>query len=96
MAERRPTYFAIPVHAPHPNAAILYTLYLLSHDGQERVVWDDFGGDLEAFADSHARQLSAALAAKGVKLTDVSIAWWRAHPGIDEDNQKLAKLLREI
>jgi len=25
----------------------------------------------------------------------VSIAWWRAHPGIDQDNQKLAKLLRE-
>jgi hypothetical protein len=95
MAERRPTYFAIPVHAPHPNAAILYTLYLLSHEGQERVVWDNFGGDLEAFPDSHARQLAAALAAKGVKFTDVSIAWWRAHPGIDEDNQKLAKLLRE-
>jgi hypothetical protein len=43
----------------------------------------------------HARQLSAALAAKGVSFTDVSIAWWRAHPGIDDDNQKLAKLPRE-
>ena len=58
-------------------------------------LWDDFGGDLEAFPDSHERQLAAALAAKGVKFTDVPIAWWRAHPGIDEDNQKLAKLLRE-
>ena len=95
MAERRPTYFAIPLHAPHPNAAILYTLYLVSHEGQERVVWDNFGGDLEAFPDSHARQIAAALTAKGVNFTDVSIAWWRAHPGIDQDNQKLAKLLRE-
>ena len=58
-------------------------------------MWDDFGGDLEAFPDGHERQLAAALAAKGVKFTDVSIAWWRAHPGIDEDNQKLTKLLRE-
>jgi hypothetical protein len=49
----------------------------------------------EAFPESQARQLSAALAAKGMTFTDVSIAWWRAHPGIDEDNQKLAKLLRE-
>lgn len=95
MAERRPTYFAIPEHTPHPNAAILYTLYLVSHEGQERIVWDDFGGDLEAFPDSHARQTAAALTAKGIKLTDVSIAWWRAHPGIDQDNQKLAKRLRE-
>jgi hypothetical protein len=58
-------------------------------------LWDDFGGDLEAFPDSHARRLAAVLAAKGVKFTDVSIAWRRAHPGIDDDNQKLAKLLRE-
>lgn len=95
MAERRPTYFAIPVHAPHPNAAILYTIYLMSHEGQERIVWDDFGGDLEAFPDSHAHQMAAALVAKGVKFTDVSLAWWRAHPGIDQDNQKLAKIVRE-
>lgn len=95
MAERRPTYFAIPSHAPHPNAAILYTLYLMSHEGQERIVWDDFGGDLEAFPDSHARKIVAALTAKGVTFTDVSIAWWRAHPGIDADNQQLAKIIRE-
>jgi ABC-type Fe3+ transport system substrate-binding protein len=95
MAERRPTYFAIPTHAPHANAAILYTLYLLSHEGQERIVWDDFGGDLEAFPDSHAHQTAAALTAQGIKFTDVSIAWWRAHPGIDHDNQELAKLVRE-
>jgi ABC-type Fe3+ transport system substrate-binding protein len=95
MAERRPTYFAIPVHAPHPNAAILYTLYLMSHEGQERIVWDDFGGDLYDFPDSHAREKEKALVDKGVKFVDVSIAWWRAHPGIDVANQALAKIVRE-
>lgn len=95
MAERRPTYFCIPSHAPHPNAGILYTLYLLSHEGQERIVWDHFGGDLYAFPDSHAREKAQALIDKGVKFVDVSIAWWQAHPGIDQDNQQLAKLVRE-
>jgi len=44
---------------------------------------------------SLARRLAAVPVAKGVTFTDVSIAWWRAHPSLDEDNQKLAKLLRE-
>ncbi len=95
MAERRPVYFAVPVHAPHPNAAILYTLYLLSHEGQERIVWDHFGGDLYDFPDSHAREKAQALIDRGVKFVDVSIAWFREHPGIDQDNQQLAKLVRE-
>ncbi len=95
MAEKRPSYFAIPTHAPHPNAGILYTLYLMSHEGQTRIVWDDFGADLYDFPDSHARESEAALIAKGVKFVDVSIAWWRAHPGIDASIQELAKIVRE-
>src|ERR1019366_4587855 len=67
MAERRPAYFAIPTHAPHPNAGILYTLYLMSHEGQDRIVWDHFGADLYDFPDSRARDNEAALIAKGVK-----------------------------
>ena len=41
-----------------------------------------------------AAVVTAALASAAA-LADVSIACWRAHPGIDQDNQKPAKLLRE-
>jgi ABC-type Fe3+ transport system substrate-binding protein len=95
MAQRREDYLAIPVNAPHPNAAILYTLYVMTHDGQEHLVFDLFGDDLYDFPDSHVRQEADALAAKGVKFIDVTIDWWRSHPGLDAANVALAKLVRE-
>jgi hypothetical protein len=36
-----------------------------------------------------------ALAAKGVSFVDVTTVWWRKHPGLDEANAALAKLVRE-
>ncbi len=95
MAQKREDYLAIPANAPHPNAAILYTLAMLTHDGQERLVFDLFGDDLYDFPDSHVRQEADALAARGMTFIDVTIDWWRSHPGLDAANTALAKLVRE-
>ncbi len=95
LAQKRENYMAIPANAPHPNAAILYSLYMMTHDGQEDLIYDIIGNDLYDFPDSHVRREVSRLEANGVKFIDVTIDWWRAHPGLDEANTALAKLVRE-
>jgi ABC-type Fe3+ transport system substrate-binding protein len=93
MAQRRYAYLTILKNAPHPNAGILFTLYMVSHDGQENVMWDYFGQDVDTLPDSHMHQAVAALNAKDVKTIDVTMDWWRGHSDIDKANQELAKLV---
>lgn len=95
MAQRRYNYLAIVSHAPHPNAATLFILYIMTAEGQSKMMWDLQGSDLDQFPESHMRQEFADLAARGGKPVDVSIAWWRSHPGLAEANAELAKLVRE-
>ncbi len=93
MAQRRYAYLTVPKNAPHPNAGILFTLYMISHDGQEKVMWDYFGQDVDTLPDSHMHQAVAELTAKGIKTIDVTMDWWRSHPGIDKANEEMAKLV---
>ena len=95
MVERRYNYLAIPTHAPHPNAATLFILYIMTAEGQSKVMWDWQGSDLDQFPESHMRQEFAAIEARGGKPVDVTIPWWRSHPGLDAANAELAKLVRE-
>ncbi len=93
LAQRRYAYLTLMKNAPDPNAGILFTLYMVSHDGQEKVMWDYFGQDVNTLPDSHMHQEVAALTAQGIKTIDVTLDWWRGHPGIDKANQELAKLV---
>jgi ABC-type Fe3+ transport system substrate-binding protein len=93
-AQRRYAYMTIPAHTTHPNAAILYTLYISSAEGQENVVWDLYGQDLDDYANSHAGAKVKELQAKGVKFTDVTIDWWKTNQGIEKDHLALTKIIR--
>jgi len=93
MAQRRYAYLTIMKNAPHPNAGILFTLYMLSPEGQEKVMWDYFGQDLDDFPDSHMHRAVADLQAKGIKTIDVTMDWWRSHQDIEKANIELAKLV---
>jgi ABC-type Fe3+ transport system substrate-binding protein len=93
MAQKRYNYLAIPAHAAHPNAGILYALYVSSPEGQSKLVWDLFGSDLASYSDSKGRKQLDELEAQGVKFVDVTIQWWQSHPGIDQANQELAKII---
>jgi ABC-type Fe3+ transport system substrate-binding protein len=95
MAQRRYNYLAVVSHAPHPNAAMLFILYVMTDEGQKKMMWDIQGSDLADFPDSHMRREIEAVEARGGKAVDVSIAWWRSHPGLDAANAELAKLVRE-
>jgi ABC-type Fe3+ transport system substrate-binding protein len=95
MAQKRENYLAVPVNAQHPNAAILFSLFMMTHEGQERFVYDLYGNDLSDFPDSHIRGEIDALATKGVSFVDVTTDWWRKHAGLDAANAALAKLIRD-
>jgi len=95
VAQRRYAYMTVPAHAPHPNAAILYALYLSSPEGQEKVVWDYYGQDLDLYPASHSGQRVRDLQAQGVAFTDVNIDWWKTNQNIARDHLELTKLIRE-
>ena len=67
MAQRRYNYLAILSHAPHPNAATLFILYLLTAEGQGKMMWDVQGGDLDDFPESRMRKEFQAIEAQGAK-----------------------------
>ncbi len=94
MAQRRYAYLTIPAHAAHPNAAILYALYISSPEGQEKVVWDLYGQDLDLYPGSHSAERVRTLLAKGVTFTDVNIDWWKTNQGIEKDHLELTKIIR--
>jgi ABC-type Fe3+ transport system substrate-binding protein len=94
VAQRRYSYVAIPAHSEHPNAAILYTLYVSSPEGQEKIVWDYYGSDLDLYAGSHAEKKVKEEQAKGVKFTDVNVDWWKTNQGIAKEHGNLIKIIR--
>jgi len=95
-AARRYGYQTIPTNAAHPNAAILYTLYLISPEGQRAIALLD-GADLDNFPDSLSGKRVAANKAEGVEFTDVTITWWRQHqsPEMDQALRDVVKIIRE-
>jgi ABC-type Fe3+ transport system substrate-binding protein len=94
IAERRYSYITIPTHAAHPNAAILYTLYLTSPEGQAKVMADYNGLDLGLYSDSYAKKLVEGERARGVNFVDVTVDWWKTHPKIDQQVIDLIKLVQ--
>jgi ABC-type Fe3+ transport system substrate-binding protein len=94
IAELRYSYITIPTHAAHPDAAILYSLYLTSPDGQRNVMADYNGLDLGLYTDSYAKKLVEGERAKGVKFVDVTVDWWKTHPKINDELIQLIKLVQ--
>jgi ABC-type Fe3+ transport system substrate-binding protein len=94
IAELRYGYITIPTHAAHPDAAILYALYLTSPDGQRKVMAQYNGLDLGLDADSYAHKLVESERAKGIKFVDVTVDWWKTHPHIDPEVINLIKLVQ--
>jgi hypothetical protein len=84
----------VPAHTAHPNAAVLYTLYISSPEGQEKVVWDLYGQDLDLYAGSRSANRVQELLAQGVKFTDVNIDWWKTNQGVEKDHLELTKIIR--
>jgi len=84
----------IPKHAPHPNTAILFTLYLLTEQGQ-RGTRNGIGADLDYYPDTTMHKFVGDTEAKGIKFRRVDYQFWKDNPGIDVSGAKLGKALKE-
>ena len=94
-AMRRFNYICIPTNAAHPNAGILFALYVSSPEGQHKIQYSLYGTDLDTYPDSVSYPITRALEQQGVKFQDVTTAWWNSHAEIDKDLQKLIKIITQ-
>jgi iron(III) transport system substrate-binding protein len=91
-AQERYYYFGIPKNAPHPNAAKLYTLFMLTEEGQ-RLSYDTWKIDLHTFAGSRMGAVVSDFAKKNVKFKEVTAEWYARHPEIDAGKSELIKII---
>jgi ABC-type Fe3+ transport system substrate-binding protein len=91
-AQKRYYYIGIPRHARHPNAAALFSLYLVTPEGQA-LMWKTSKTDLDGFGGSHMAEKISENEAKGVKFSEITIAWWNQHPEIDQAKTEMIKAL---
>ena len=91
-AQQRYYYFAIPKNAQHPNAAKLYSLFMMTEEGQ-KLSYDTWKTDLHSFPGSKMGKMVDDYAKLGVKFKEVTVAWYSQHPEIDASKSELIKIL---
>lgn len=86
-------YLAVPKNAPHPNAAKLFTAYALTPEGQ-KLVYDQWGSDLDILPGSQTRKKTEALEAQyGQKLKRFDVAWEEANTAGNKAWSEIVKIL---
>jgi ABC-type Fe3+ transport system substrate-binding protein len=91
-AQQRYYYFAVPRNAQHPNAAKLFTIFLLTEEGQ-RLAYDTWKIDLHFMPGSKMGAMIADYQKRDVKFREVTVQWWSEHPEIDASRSELIKIL---
>lgn len=94
-AMRRYDYVTIPENAAHPDAGILFALYLSSPQGQKDVLLDLFGNGLDSYPGTPTHAKIAALQRKGYRFRNVTIRWWSAQKNIESHLKKLIKIITQ-
>ena len=87
-AQERYYYFAVPKNAQHPNAAKLYTLFLLTEEGQ-KLSYDTWKIDLHTMPGSHMGKMVDDFAKQNVKFKEVTAEWYLQHPEIDAAKERI-------
>jgi len=90
--QQRYYYFAVPKNAQHPDAAKLFTLFLLTPEGQQ-LVYDTWKIDLHFMPGSKMGAMVADYQKRDVKFKEVTVQWWSEHPEIDASRSELIKIL---
>ncbi len=79
-------YFGVPRHAQHPNAAILFTNFMNTAEGQ-KLQWDLGGHDLHIYPEAHTRApVMAIVKSGGLLFIDT----------VERNNRRDPKELRKI
>ena len=91
-AQQRYYYFAIPKNAQHPNAAKLYTVFMMTEEGQ-KLAYDTWKTDLHSLPGSQMGKMVDDYKKLNVKFKEVTVAWYSQHPEIDAGKSELIKIL---
>ena len=91
-AQERYYYFGVPKNAQHPNAAKLFTLFLLSDEGQ-KISYDTWKIDLHTLPGSRMGKMVDDFSKRNVKFKEVTTEWYLHHPEIDETKSELIKII---
>ena len=91
-AQERYYYFGIPKNAQHPSAAKLFTLFLLTDEGQ-KISYDTWKIDLHTMPGSRMGKMVDDFAKKNVKFKEVTTEWYLQHPEIDTSKSELIKII---
>ncbi|HXQ52193.1 MAG TPA: extracellular solute-binding protein [Stellaceae bacterium] len=83
----------VPKHSQHQNAAILFSLYLMTPEGQ-RSMAENMGVDLDYYPETQQHKLVADLEAKGFVFRRINYPFWNQNPGLDETGNRLGKALK--
>ena len=91
-AQERYYYFSVPRNAQHPNAAKLYSLFVLTEEGQ-KLSYDTWKIDLHTLPGSQMGKMVDDFGKKGVKFKEVTTEWYLRHPEIDASKSELIKII---
>jgi len=91
-AQMRYKYLGVPTNATHPNAAKLFTAFMMTSQGQA-LEWDTSAADLEEFPASHMRPQVAQLEKQGAKFFAPKIQYLLDHPELAKETAQMVKLL---
>ncbi len=86
-------YLAIPKNAEHPNAAKLFTVFMMMEEAQ-RLLWEFSKQDLHLFPESNIGRKVRLLEKQGVKFFVPSLEWSVKHPEIEQIRGEMEKILR--
>ena len=91
-AQQRYYYLSVPKHAKNPNAAKLFSLFMLTKEGQ-RLAYQTWKADLHVYPESQLGKQVRDYIGKGVTFKEVTIGWWLKHPEITSYKRQMIKIL---
>jgi len=91
-AQLRYYYFAVPRNAQHPNAAKLFSLFLMTEEGQ-KLAYETWKTDLHFLPGSKMGKMVDDYRKLNVNFKEVTVQWYSQHPEIDAGKSELIKIL---
>ena len=87
-------YLNIPKNAEHPNAAKLFTTFMLTKEAQ-KLLWESDFSDLYMFPESQLGQRVRALEKQGVKFFVPTLEWVANNPEIEKISEEMVKIVTQ-
>lgn len=87
-------YLSIPKNAEHPNAAKLFTTFMMTKEAQ-KLLWESDFSDLYHFPESHLGEKVRALEKRGVKFFVPTLEWVANNPEIEKISEEMVKIVSQ-